>query len=106
GHVRGFVRGGNDAGHRRMRQHVLKEEMSPGRAADVLCPRRQGFARDALKYCAVFEWPIDHHRDTQLLREWEQTLFRVARLDRIVELHPVPLVRAQHGLELLVSAGL
>src|SRR5205807_10459301 len=98
-----FGRRRNRAGHRRMRNNELQEELRPILAVELAGPLRQRFFSRDREERAAIERTIDHHRDAALGGEWEQPLLDTAIGYIIGELHKVEALAPQRELHLVVT---
>src|SRR3954451_14108493 len=103
--MRDLVRGRNCAGHGRMCDDPLEEELRPARAIKLRGVIRQRLAADATEQSAATEWPIDDYGNAALLRDRQDTLLRFAFHERVVDLHEVDLLTLKHARDFRLRAG-
>ena len=75
-HVRHEPRARDDAGHRRMPEDPLQEELRPARAVELRRPRWQGLALHPREQPALREGAVDENAHAELGREREQAFLR------------------------------
>ena len=68
----------NGAGHGRMRNDELENDLRPARAADLRGPAGQRIASDLSEQLAFAKRPVDDHADTAVPRQRKDALFDLA----------------------------
>ncbi len=100
----GLGAAGNRAGHRRMAEHVLEEDLRPGAAVDLGRPAGQRPAADGAELRAAAEGQVDQHRHAAIGGQRQQPFAGAAIADGIVDLDEIELFPAHDGFHLGVLA--
>ncbi len=101
----GLRAAGNRAGHRRIPQHILQENLCPGVAIDLGRPAGQRSPADGAKLRAASEGQVDQHRHAALGGQRQQAPLGAAIADRVVYLDEIQHLTAHDRFHFGVLAG-